>query len=281
MTWHCLFLSFLITCLFSSSSSAKTILTVETPDAVKKFTRPTLIKMNVINIKINNSRAYLNTVIDYDAVKLCEILKPFHIQASDTVELISSDNFSALVPAKYIMNCTDKTSVAYLAIENPNKPWPKLKYNNPDQNHPDDGTAGPLSVIWEHPEKSYISNEYWAWKLVKIKTHHTLNNRDYMSAPKTKDTHILNGYQAYISRCAGCHTINNVGNGKIGPDLNIPKNATEIFNSDAQLKQFVRDPQSVRPKANDRMSGTNEQFLLNKDLDDLINYLRYMTKHKE
>lgn len=257
------------------------ILEVMTPTSSTTFTRTMLLTFPVYHININNSRAYLNRPMSYQAIKLCDILKPYHLSATDTVELISSDNFSAILPASVITNCSNKTAIGFIAIEPEHKPWPQLKYNNPDKNHPDDGTAGPLAVIWVHPEKSYISNEYWAWKLVKIKIHHQLVENMYLRAPNTKNKRILNGYHAYISRCAGCHTINKIGNAVIGPDLNTPKNPTEYFESDAQFKKFIRDPQSVRVKANDRMSGTNEEFLSNKDLDDLIIYLKYMTKHRE
>ena len=66
------------------------------------------------------------------------------------------------------MHCTDKTAIAYLAIETKQHPWPQLKYNNPDDANPDKASAGPFKVIWIHPEKSYISNEYWAWRVAGI-----------------------------------------------------------------------------------------------------------------
>lgn len=266
---------------YARSSTNHLTLEIATPTTSTIFTREMLLSFPVYRINMNDSRAYLNTPMSYQAVKLCDVLKSYELASSDTVELISSDNFSAILPANIITNCSNNTSIGFIAIEPENKPWPQLKYNNPDKNHPDDGTAGPLAVIWVHPEKSYISNEYWAWKLVKIKIHHQQVDSMYLRSPNTKNKHVLNGYHSYISRCAGCHTINKTGKGVIGPDLNTPKNPTEYFENDAQLKKFIRDPQSVRVKANDRMSGTNEEFLSNQDLDDLIIYLKYMAKHKE
>lgn len=38
---------------------------------------------------------------------------------------------------------------------------------------------------------------------------------------------------------------------------------------------LLANRESMRPKANDRMSGNNEKYLSNKDLKDLIRYLRY------
>lgn len=266
---------------FALAATPSPTLTVETPFTAKIFTRDMLLAMTVERIKMNDSRAYLNQPMSYQAIKFCDLLQPFHLLPTDTVELISSDNFAALVTAKTIMSCSNQTATGYIAIEPEHHPWPTLKYNNPDKNHPDDGTAGPFAVIWVNPEQSYISNEYWAWKLVKIRVHHQLNQHDYLPAPATSNKKIINGYHAYVSRCAGCHTINKIGSGVIGPDLNTPKNPTEYFPSDKVLKKFIRDPQSVRVKANDRMSGTNKEFLSDNDLDDLIAYLRYVARHRE
>jgi cytochrome c2 len=273
-------LSLLVGRTFAQATQDPT-LTIITPTTTKVLTRSYLLShYNIAHISMKDSRAYLGIKLNFTAVKLCDILKAFNVHPNDTIELISSDNFFSLVPAKAIIACTNKTAIAYVAIEPEHQPWPQLKYNNPDQHSPNTGSAGPFKIIWLHPEKSYISNEYWAWKVVKIKIHPKLDEKIYLSAPSTKDKHILNGYHAYVSRCLGCHTINHVGKGKIGPDLNAPVSAVKRFNDDALLKKFIRDPQSVRPKKNDRMSGTNEQFLSNKDLDDLVLYLHYMAEHQ-
>lgn len=253
-------------------------LTIETPTKSKSFSTTDLLKMDVAHLTMNNSRAYLGITMKYEAVKLCEILKPFHVKQSDTVELISSDNFAVLVPAKYVLNCANHTPIGYLAIETADKPWPKLLHNNPDKSHADEGTAGPFAVIWVNAAN--LSNEYWAWKVVTIKVHDKLDPKIYLNAPSTDDKQVLNGYHIYVSHCAACHTINKIGKAVIGPDLNIPRNPTEYY-SDVTLKKFIRDPQSVRKKKNDHMSGTSEETLSNKDLNDLVVYLRYMSKHKE
>jgi cytochrome c2 len=261
------------------ASSNEPALTIVTPTTKQTFDVTQLLKMNVVNIPMTDSRAYPGMKINYTAIKLCDLLKPFHVKESDTIEFITTDHFSSLIPASFILHCTNKTSIGYLAIEPIDKPWPKLKYNNTDATQPDAGTAGPFAVIWVNPAKSYISNEYWAWKVTSITVHDKLDAKSYISAPDTHNKQILNGYNAYISRCATCHTINNIGKATIGPDLNIPKNPTEYY-SDETLKKFIRDPQSVRKKKNDRMSGTNEESLSNHDLNALVEYLHYMAKHK-
>lgn len=231
------------------------------------------------NMVMQDSRAYLGTKLNLIVLKLCDILKPLYVGENNVIELISSDNFVALIPAKTIMQCTDKTAIAYVAIETEEHPWPQLKYNNPDKNSPQHGTAGPFMIVWTNPEKSSISNEYWAWKLIEINVLSNLNKNNYLAAPLSEDKRILNGYKAYTSNCLGCHTMNHIGKGKIGPDLNLPVSAVERFD-ETTLKKLVRNPQSVRSKHNDRMSGISEKVLSNQDLDDLVLYLHYMAKHK-
>lgn len=254
------------------------VLTIKTSTTKKAITRSQLLKYkSMTHITMQNSRAYPGIKLNLTVVKFCDILKTIPLKKNAVIELVSSDDFVALIPANALMQCTNKTAVAYLAIETEQQPWPKLKYNNPDKNSPDDGTAGPFMVIWLHPEKSDISNEYWAWKLAAINVQSEADMKKYLAPPATKNARILNGYRAYVNNCLGCHTINHIGKGKIGPDLNAPVSVFKRFD-DATLKKLVRDPQSVRAKNNDRMSGIDETVLSNKDLDDLILYLHYVSR---
>lgn len=253
------------------------ILTIESLSKQFSFSRTALLSMQEITqVSITNNRAYPNVEMTYTAIKLCDLLRKYSIKSTDMLEFIAADHFSVLIPAPKIMHCSNHSAIGYLAIE-PLKKWPLLSNNTGT-------TAGPYDVIWVHPEKSYISNEYWAWSVVKIKIHKKLDNKVFLAAPegigqKIKKN-ITNGYDVYISHCAGCHSINHIGKGVIGPDLNIPKNPVEYYPNNTVLKKFIRDPQSVRVIKNDRMSGSNEQFLSNADLDDLILYFHYMVNNQ-
>lgn len=283
---HTFFLSSfaLVTSLaFGSNTAKQPTLTIKDNNNELVLTRDQLLSQNnrkSQKLNMTNSRAYLGVNMRYQAVKICDLLKPFTIKQSDTIEFVSSDNFYALVPAHHVTNCDTDKSVAYIAIETSDRPWPKLTYNNPNRHQPDHGTAGPFAVVWTKPEVDYISNEYWAWKIIQINILHQGNISNVIPAPQHVKQAIRNGYHAYVSRCSGCHTINHIGKGKIGHDLNLPTNALTHFADTKTFKKFVRDPQSVRKKANDRMSGTSEQFLSNNDLDDLTAYLSYIGKHK-
>jgi cytochrome c2 len=251
-------------------------LTIESPSKQFSFSRTALFSMQELTqVSMSYNRAYPNVRMTYTAIKLCDLLRRYSIKSTDMLEFIAADHFSVLIPATKIIHCSNRSAIGYLAIEPLNK-WPLLNNNTGT-------TAGPFDVIWVHPEKSYISNEYWSWSVVKIKIHKKLDNKVFLAAPEELDqtikNNIKNGYDVYISHCAGCHSINHIGKGVIGPDLNIPKNPVEYYPNDTVLKKFIRDPQSVRVIKNDRMSGSNKQFLSDADLDDLILYLHYMANN--
>lgn len=265
--------------IFVPVTHAGVLLKIRSGSRIEELSREQLLAKKTYALHMTNSRAYLGVDMDYTAVRICDLLRSYHVRPAQIIELVSADNFYASVPAALLTSCQPGRAVAYIAIEMPNKPWPRLTYNNPDALQPDHGSAGPLAVVWEHPDKNYISNEYWAWKIVGINILPGENKADVIAEPQDVKQHIRNGYHAYVSRCSGCHTMNRIGRAKIGPDLNYPESALKHFEDDATVKRFIRDPQSVRKKPNDRMSGTSEQFLSNHDLDDLLAYMRFMAKN--
>lgn len=250
-------------CVFS----AEPTLTISSLNREHHYDRASLLASNRLEmIHIDNNRAYPGRKMTLASIKLCELLKPYAVRPDAIIEFIAADGFSVDVPANKIMTCNHYSAIAYIAIE-PEKKWPLL--DNGTQT-----TAGPFDVIWLHPEKSYISNEYWAWSVTNIAIHQTLQRDLLKLKPIHASAQVKHGYDIYISHCAGCHTINHLGKAIIGPDLKDPKTPFDYYPDEQQLKQFIRDPQSIRPG---RMSGSGEDFLNNADLNALIAYLKYIT----
>ena len=81
------------------------------------------------------------------------------------------------------------------------------------------------------------------------------------------------GFALFRSQCAHCHAINGEG-GKVGPDLNVPRSIVE-YRPEGQIKAYIRDPQAFRYTT---MPAHLE--LSDEELDDLVAYFRYMSKHK-
>jgi mono/diheme cytochrome c family protein len=224
-------------------------------------------------ITINNDRAYPNKTLHHHAIPLCKLLASFNVGESDIVELIAQDNFHVYVPSAKIMDCSKNASMAMLAIE-PESKWQVI-------NNHTGTTAGPFEVIWLHPERSYISNEYWAWSVVAIKISPKLDYKNVLAPPKTKNPSLTKGYNLYISHCEGCHTLNHEGKSLIGPDLNCPKNPWDYYPKISILKKFIREPKSVRTLPKGRMSGSDVESLSENDLNDLIKFFAYMNTKKQ
>lgn len=270
----------IITFTASFAHAAEPIFSIETSKHQAAFTRSELEKMKITTqLTISNNRAYPHKSLTYNVVKLCELLKPYAVDNKEMLEFVATDNFVVLIPAAKIMNCHNAEPVAYLAIE-PKEKWPLL-----DEKYGKNVTAGPFDVIWTVPKGKIISDEYWAWSVVAVKSHLKLDEKTFQTAPKVSDpavqARLTRGYDAYIGHCAGCHTMNNIGKGHVGIDLNIPKSPVEYYPDDAVLKKFIRDPQSVHHLPSRKMSGSSVETLPDGDLNDMIYYFHYMAEHKK
>lgn len=258
--------------LSAGHAFANPIFTLATPTQTKNYDQQQLAKIGLKTVRMNYNRAYPGVMMDFSSVRMCDLLRVYAINPDNTLEFIAEDNFSVFIPAKYLLDCNPKHSIAYLAIEPHNK-WPVL-FNHTNT------TAGPFALIWTNPKRSYISDEYWAWSVTKVIERQSISKKKVIESPTniplSVRKQVLNGYQVYVSHCASCHTINHIGNASIGPDLSSPKTPLDYYSDIKLLKQFIRDPQSVRKIPNGRMSGSSTTGLHDDDLDDLIRYFQYI-----
>jgi len=261
---------FFISVIASASSDSLQIVAHDQSRTLSKS--ELLSRPDLEQVSINNDRAYPNKIMHHQAIPLCKLLAPFHVKKQDWIELISKDDFHVYVPAIKIMDCSKNASTAMLAIE-PKTKWPAIANHHGE-------TAGPYEVIWLHPERSNVPNEYWAWSLVAIKVTGKLDDKDVLPLPKTTNPALINGYTTYISQCEACHRMNRIGKSSIGPDLNCPKNPLEYYPDIAVLKKFIRDPQSVLALPKRRMAGVDSKSLSDEDLNNLIQFFAYMKTEK-
>lgn len=221
-------------------------------------------------VKMDYSRAYMGKTMAYECVSMQSLLKKLHVKKTNIIELIAKDNFSVYVPAHLFFETDPKQhSIGYLAIE-PKTFWPKLFNNIGD-------TAGPYQVIWTHPEISHISDEYWAWSVTNIAIHQTFPKDMLIPAPKTKRSSVLKGHQLYISHCAACHNIDNIGKAVIGPDLSGKNAPFTAYPSRQKLAAFIRNPNQFR---SGRMSGSSIEGLPDQQLENLIDYFEFLATTK-
>ncbi|HZX70173.1 MAG TPA: cytochrome c [Rhodanobacter sp.] len=206
----------------------------------------------------------------YRAIPLADLLPG--IGPADHLQFVGADGFAAEIPAALILN--QRGSAAWLAIEEPARPWPDL----PGQH----GSAGPFYVVWTKPQAARIGPEQWPYQLATIRKLDSVAARFPAILPDPAvpvGNAVRRGLAVFQRTCFACHTLNGAGDAKLGPDLNLPHNPTEYLRADL-LRAYIRNPQSLRRWPQAKMPGFGAQALSNAALDDLLAYLRYMAAHK-
>jgi len=102
--------------------------------------------------------------VDYEvsltlqAVPLLDLLAALPLERFDRLEASATDGFVAQIPLSLILAGESGGSVAWIAVENPDHPWPKLPGK--------DASAGPFYLIWNirNDPKWRTSNGRICWK---------------------------------------------------------------------------------------------------------------------
>lgn len=222
-------------------------------------------------IRVADDPAYGSTSPAYRAIPLAALLAAWPVAGADIVEATALDGFVAQLPAAKVLNADPAGAVAYLAIEDPAAPWPKLPGKAV--------SAGPYFVIWTNPGRSGIGPEAWPYQAVKLELTTSVASRYpriLVSDSLAADDPARRGQAVFVDNCFVCHRMNGDGEASIGPDLNLPMNPTEYFQA-AAFRKYIRDPRSVRDWEEQKMPGFGTGIIADRDLDALLAYLRHMT----
>jgi mono/diheme cytochrome c family protein len=222
-------------------------------------------------VNIRDDVAYKREMT-YRAVPVAALLAG--VAPNETIRFVASDGFVATLPASALLARGDG-AVAYLAVEATDAPWPPLKAGEA-------ATAGPFYLVWLHPERGAITPEQWPYQIARIESVAPLARRYPMLAPAaglSAHDPVGRGFEVYEKHCSVCHTLNLGGDATIGPDLNVPYNPTEYLRVDA-LRRLIRDPQSLRRWPAAKMPAFSTTALTDRDLTDLLAYLRHMADRK-
>lgn len=246
-------------------------LMIDTGHGARTWTTAQLLaRPDLQNVTIPIDVAFRRTM-HYQAVPLRALLDG--MQPGDQLQFVASDGFSATIPTAILLN--QQGAEAWLAIEDPKRPWPSLPDNK--------GDAGPFYVVWTRPAAAGIGTEQWPYQLVRIQRTQDSATRFPATAPAAfvpADSAIRRGYAVFQRTCFACHTLNAQGDARMGPDLNIPHNPTDYL-SDTLLREFIRNPQSLRRWPEGKMLGfPTQESLSDGDLDAVIAYLHYMAQYK-
>ncbi len=204
----------------------------------------------------------------YRAVPISALLDG--VTPGDHLQAVALDGFAAELPAAILL--ASEGAKAWLAIEDPQHPWPPLASGKP--------SAGPFYLVWTDPAASQIGPEQWPFQVARIRQLAPVEQRfpDLLPAADAS-SEVQAGFALYQKNCMACHRLNGAGDSAFGPDLNIPHNPTEYFTGDF-LRQYIRDPQSLRRWPQGRMPGFSEQAIRAHELEQLIGYLQHMAQRK-
>lgn len=218
-------------------------------------------------IRIPADVAY-KRAMTYQAVPIASLLPG--VDAGDQLQAVASDGFAAELPAAPLLN--REGARAWVAIEDPAKPWPRLSSNKP--------SAGPFYLVWTDPQAGQIGPEQWPFQMVSLRQVQSLAQRFPALLPASSaSAEVQAGFAQFQKHCLACHRLNGAGDSAFGPDLNIPHNPTEYFSADF-LPRYIRDPQSLRRWPQARMPGFSQQALADAELQQLLAYLRHMATRK-
>jgi mono/diheme cytochrome c family protein len=267
----------LLLCLCAAGAyaqPAQPTLTVTAAAVTKRFTAAELLsRPDLASLQIPPGVDY-DVPLTVQAVPLLDLLAPFPLERFDRLEASATDGFVAQIPLTLIEAGKSGGSVAWVAVEDPAHPWPKMQGK--------DTGAGPFYLVWQYPERSRVANEQWPYMLEKL----TAVQSPGFRWPQLKVNETLPpdaparlGEEIFATQCLPCHRLNGGGGSGIGPDLGQPMAATEYM-TERGLRALVRDPKSVRTWPQQQMPAFSPTILPDADLDALIAYLKQIASQR-
>jgi len=258
-----------------SAEPTQPILTIAVGTVTKHFTAAELLsRADLASVQIPPHVDY-KVSLTLQAVPLLDLLAQLPLEGSDRLEARATDGFVAQIPLALIEAGKSGGSVAWVAVEDANHPWPKLPGK--------DNSAGPFYLIWQYPERSRVSSEQWPYMLEKL----TAVQSPELRWPQLKvdaalpaDAPARHGEDVFVTQCLPCHRLNGAGGSEIGPDLGQPMAATDYL-TEAGIRALVRDPKSVRTWPQQQMPGFPPTALPDADLNGLIAYLRQIASQRD
>ncbi len=261
----------LVLSLTQAALAQEAVLEVNSGGATQQWTRAALLAQ-ASEIRIEQDVTY-RRAMTYRAIALNKLLP--QAEQYGTVQFVAADGFVANIAGKDLAGAGQ----AYLAIETPELAWPAIDPDHPQKK----SSAGPYYLVWVNPKAGNISSEQWPYQVAKISVVRALSERFPQirpaALPRASYPAALRGMSAYIKHCSVCHQMNGGGDAAIGPDLNQPYSPTAYF-QEAFLKKLIRQPQSVRSWKSAQMPGFDSASLSDRELNDLLIYMRHMAKSR-
>jgi mono/diheme cytochrome c family protein len=213
----------------------------------------------------------------FRALPTADLLKGLAIGSEDYVQARATDDFSIALPGRLLESATTNGAEAFVAIEDPAKPWPALPGSAAKK-----GSAGPYYLVWRAPPSAGISSEYWVYHLAGLAVTDSPAKRWpglAVDASVPADSPIRRGLDRFVATCMACHRFKGNGEGTQGPDLGTPSNPVDYFQPGA-LEKLLRDPKSVRSWPDQKMPGFDRATLPDADIDAIVAWLAYKARQR-
>jgi mono/diheme cytochrome c family protein len=258
----------------ANCAAAQPIVKLTIGSKTQSFSQAELLaRPDAAEIHVPQDVAY-GTSVTYRAVPLADLLDATTLPADSVLEARATDGFAAQLPMDLVRNRDPATAVAWLAVEDPAQPWPKLP-GKPV-------SAGPFYLVWVGREAASVRSEQWPYQIAQLATQPSPSARWPVLAvdpalPATDP--IRAGQSLFITQCLACHRLNHAGSADTGPDLNVPMNPVEYFQP-AALRRYIRNPASVRNWPGRTMPAFPQDQLSDREIDLIVSYLAYMAQRK-
>lgn len=138
------------------------MLTIRNGSKTMSFTPTALVERpDSSQIVVLQDGAYRKPMI-YRAVPLAALLKPFPAPQNAILTTTAKGGFVTRIPLDRIMDADPIRAIAFIAIENPRKPWPALPHG--------EASAGPFHLVWLGADAHMISRDQWPSQIVHLET---------------------------------------------------------------------------------------------------------------
>ena len=274
MSKRILFVVLLLTVGMFGTCAAAATLELTIGGKTRSFSQSALLaRPDATEIHVPHDVAY-GTPTTWRAVPLADLLDAAAIPADTVLEARATDGFAAQLPMDLVRNRDPAAAVAWLAVEDPARPWPALPGKTV--------SAGPFYLVWVGRQAASVRSEQWPYQIATLSTQPSPSARWPALAvdpalPATDP--VRAGQSLFITQCLACHRLNHAGSANTGPDLNVPMNPVEYFQP-AALRRYIRNPASVRDWPGRTMPAFPPDQLSDREIGLILDYLAYMAQRK-
>ncbi len=263
---------------FARADGADPSFAIKTPARTVEFKRSELAQRpDLATLTIDYDPTFPGRTMTYHAVPIHDLFSGLDIPAGATLQFKCLDGYSAPIDRDRLLNADESKSVAYLAVELADEKWPAVAAGGGTR------TPAPFYVIWKNPKASNIGPEEWPYQLAAFEVRPAVEQAfpAIFPDPKLPRTDAAwKGARVFAKNCFTCHTMNLAGESLMGPDLNVPMSPTEYLTPKA-LKLLIRNPANLRHWPQAKMTPFDSAAIPERELDDLVAYLKYMAKHRK